>query len=66
MSLIDRLQKRRDKLQEQLDLWIVRGFRGGGRDASVDATSKETADKVSEVAGLNRAIADRMAKDKDA
>jgi hypothetical protein len=65
MSLIDRLKERRDKLQRQLDRWIARGFRGGGKTPSEDLTSKETAKKVSEVADLNRIIAERE-KDHDA
>jgi hypothetical protein len=48
MSLIDRLKERRDKLQRQLDRWIARGFRGGGKTPSEDLTAKETAKKVSE------------------
>jgi hypothetical protein len=65
MSLIDRLRERRDNLQRQLDRWIARGFRGGGKTPSDDATPKETAKKVSEVADLNRIIAERE-KDHDA
>ena len=66
MPLLARLKERRDKVQAQLDRWILRGFRGGGKDASQDATQKETADKVSEVADLNRAIAEEEAKKRDA
>ena len=70
MALMDRLKQRRDKLQQQLDRWIARGFRGGGlpSDGAVaaDPTSKETAKKVSEVADLNRIIAERETKDRDA
>ena len=65
MSLIDRLKERRDKVQGQLDRWIARGFRGGGTSAAADATPKETAGKVTEVADLNRAIAEEEAKDDD-
>ncbi len=65
MPLISRLKERREKLQAQLDRWIARGFQGGGKGASNDATPKETADKVSEIADLSRAIADREAKKKD-
>ena len=64
MALIDRLKVRRDKLQRQLDRWIARGFRGGGTTPNDDATPKETAKKVSEVADLNRIIAERE-KDRD-
>jgi hypothetical protein len=63
MTLIDRLKRRRDKIQQQLDQWIARGFRGGGKTPSGDATPKDTAKKVSEVADLNRIIAEREAKD---
>jgi hypothetical protein len=56
------LKARRDKIQAQLDLWIARGFKGGGEGASVDATRKETAQKISEVADLNRAIAEETKK----
>jgi hypothetical protein len=66
VPLIARLKERRDKVQAQLDRWIARGFRGGGEDASVDATQKETAGKVSEVADLNRAIAEQEAKKRGA
>jgi hypothetical protein len=66
MPIISRLKERRDKLQAQLDRWIARGFRGGGEGASADATSKETAEKVSEVADLSRAIAEQEAKKNDA
>jgi hypothetical protein len=52
MALIDRLKRRRDKIQQQLDRWIDRGFRGGGTIPSEDATAKGTAKKVSEVADL--------------
>jgi hypothetical protein len=45
MALIDRLKRRRDKIQQQLDRWIDRGFRGGGTIPSEDATAKETAKK---------------------
>jgi len=65
MSLVDRLRERRDKLQRQLDRWIARGFRGGGKTPSEDLAPKETAKKVSEVADLNRIIAERD-KDRDA
>jgi hypothetical protein len=63
MGLIERLKRRRDRLQQQLDQWISRGFRGGGAGPSDDATSKETAKKVSEVADLNRIIAEQKSKD---
>lgn len=66
MPLIARLKERRDKIQAQLDRWISRGFKGGGEGASTDATQKETAGKVSEVANLNRAIAEEEAKKRDA
>ena len=48
------------------DRWISRGFKGGGEGASRDPTQKETAVKVSEVADLNRAIAEEEAKKRDA
>ena len=60
MPLIARMKERRDRIQAQLDRWISRGFKGGG-DAG-DATRKETAEKVSEVAELNRAIAEQEKK----
>jgi hypothetical protein len=66
VPLLARLKERRDKIQRQLDRWIARGFRGGGEGASVDATPKETAGKVSEVADLNRAIAEQEKTDRDA
>ena len=66
MPLIARLKERRDKIQAQLDRWIARGFKGGGEGPSDDATQKETAGKVSEVADLNRAIAEQEAKKRDA
>ena len=66
MPLIARLKARRDKIQAQLDRWISRGFKGGGEGASADATQQETAGKVSEVADLNRAIAEEEAKKRDA
>ena len=66
MPLIARLKARRDKIQAQLDRWISHGFKGGGEGASADATQKETAGKVSEVADLNRAIAEEEAKERDA
>ena len=66
MPLIARLKERRDEIQAQLDRWISRGFKGGGDGPSGDATQKETAGKVSEVAGLNRAIAEQEAKKRDA
>ena len=66
VPLIARLKERRDKIQAQLDRWISRGFKGGGEGRSGDATQKETAGKVSEVAGLNRAIAEQEAKKRDA
>lgn len=62
MALIDRLKRRRDQIQHQLDKWIARGFKGGGSGSSDDATPKETAKKVSEVADLNRIIAEREKK----
>ncbi|WP_372639837.1 hypothetical protein [Hyphomicrobium sp.] len=65
MPLISRLKERREKLQAQLDRWIARGFRGGGKGTSNDATSKETADKVSEIADLSRTIAEQETKKKD-
>jgi hypothetical protein len=49
-----------------LDRWISRGFKGGGEGASGDATQEETASRVSEVADLNRAIAEHEAKKRDA
>ena len=61
MPLLARLRERRDKVQAQLDDWISRGFRGGGTGAH-NATQKETAAKVSEVAELNRAIAKAQTK----
>lgn len=64
MTLIDRLKQRRDRLQRQLDRWIARGFRGNGT-GSADATQKETARKVSDVADLNRMIAEKEAKDRN-
>jgi len=66
VPLIARLKERRDKIQAQLDRWISRGFKGGGEGASGDPTQKETAVKVSEVADLNRAIAEEEAKKRDA
>lgn len=66
MKTIERLRARRDKLQDQLNRWIARGFRGGGETAP-DATTQETADKVAEVAKLNTQIAEQKAKeDRDA
>ena len=65
VPIIARLKERRDKIQAQLDRWISRGFKGGGEGASGDATQKETAAKVSEVADLNRAIADHEATKRD-
>ena len=62
LPLIARLKERRDKIQAQLDRWISRGFKGGGEGASGDATQQETAGRVSEVADLNRAIAEEEAK----
>jgi hypothetical protein len=62
MDLIDGLKRRRAKLQQQLDRWIARGFRGGGTTPSDDATSKDTAKKVSEVADLSRSIAEQEKK----
>ena len=64
MPLLARLKEQRDKIQAQLDRWVSRGFRGGGIDAP-DATRKETARKVSEVAELNRTIAKEEAKERD-
>ncbi len=66
MPLIDRLRIRRDKVQAQLDRWIKRGFSGGGKGASDDATQQETANKVAEVAELHQQIAEEKAKDRDA
>jgi hypothetical protein len=66
VPLITRLKQRRDKIQAQLDRWISRGFKGGGEGAYADATEKETAGKVSEVADLNRAIAEEETKKRDA
>lgn len=63
MGLIERMKSRRAKIQRQLDQWITRGFRGGGSGPSGDATTKETAKKVAEVADLNRIIADQKNKD---
>src|SRR4029079_4759573 len=65
MPLLGRLRERRDTVQAKLDRWISRGFRGGGKDAP-NATAKETAERVSEVADLNRAIAKEQAKDRGA
>lgn len=65
VPLIARLKERRDKIQAQLDRWIARGFKGGREGASGDATQKETAARVSEVADLNRAIAEQEAKKRD-
>ena len=59
------MKERRDKIQGQLDRWIARGFRGGGEGTSADATQKETAGRISEVADLNRAIAEEEAKRRD-
>jgi hypothetical protein len=64
MPLLDQLKARRDQVQAQLDRWISRGFRGGGKNAP-NATAKETAGRVSEVADLNRAIAKERAKERD-
>jgi len=64
VPLLARLKERRDKIQGQLDRWIARGFRGGGEGTSADATQKETAGRISEVADLNRAIAEEEAKKK--
>jgi hypothetical protein len=66
VPLLARLKERRDKIQAQLDRWISRGFKGGGEGASGDATQKETAEKVSAVANLNRAIAEHEARKRDA
>ena len=66
MPLIKQLMARRDAIQAQLDRWIKLGFRGGGKDASKDATQQETADKVTEVSELNQKIAEQRAKDRDA
>lgn len=66
VPLIARLKERRDRIQAQLDRWISRGFKGGGEGATADATQKETAGQVSEVANLNRAIAEEEAKKRDA
>lgn len=65
MPLLARLKERRDIIQGRLDRWIARGFRGGGEGASADATQKETAGRVSEVADLSRAIAEQEAKKRD-
>jgi hypothetical protein len=65
LELIERLRRRRDRLQQQLDRWISRGFRGGGKNSSDDATPHETANKVSEVADLNRLIAEQKTKDRE-
>jgi hypothetical protein len=62
MPLIERLKERRDKIQAKLDRWIARGFKGGGEGASPDSTQAETADRVSEVADLGRAIAEEEKK----
>lgn len=66
MALIDRLRERRDRIQAQLDRWVARGFRGGGKASSDDATQKETAQKVADVAELHRIIAEQGAKNQDA
>ena len=58
-------EERRDRIQAQLDRWISRGFKGGGEGPG-EATQKETAGKVSEVADLNRAIAEQEAKKRGA
>ena len=63
VPLIARLKERRDKIQAQLDRWISHGFKGGGDGVSGDATRKETADRVSEVAQLNRTIAEEEKRD---
>ena len=65
MKFVERLKARRNKMQGQLDRWIARGFRGGGKDVP-DATRQETADKVAEVANLNARIAEEEARDRDA
>jgi hypothetical protein len=65
MPLIGRLRARRDQIQEQLDRWIKRGFRGGGTGTSHDATQQETADKVAEVADLHQQIAAEKAKNRE-
>jgi hypothetical protein len=65
LPLLKRLKERRDKIQGQLDRWISRGFKGGGEGASADATREETAGRVSEVADLNRAIAEEEAKKRE-
>ena len=65
VPLIARLKERRDRIQAQLDRWISRGFKGGGEGPG-EATQKETAGKVSEVADLNRAIAEQEAKKRGA
>lgn len=62
MPLIARLKERRAKIQAKLDRWIARGFKGGGEGASADSTGEETAGRVSEVADLNRAIAEEEKK----
>ncbi len=63
MPLLARLKERRDQVQAQLDRWISLGFRGGG-SGPANATQRETAAKVSEVAELNKAIAEEQAKDR--
>ena len=66
VPIITRLKQRRDAIQKQLDQWIGRGFRGGGTGHSDDASQKETAQKVADVADLSRTIAREEAKKSDA
>jgi hypothetical protein len=58
--VLARLKEQRDRIQAQLDRWILRGFRVD------DATREETAQTVTKVADLNRAIAEEEAKDRKA
>ena len=66
VTLIERLKQNRDRLQKQLNEWIARGFRGGGKTSSEDATREATASKVGEVADLDRQIAEQEAKEPNA
>ena len=67
MGMIDRLKRRRDRLQGQLDQWIAREFRGGrfADHHTPEHAEKETARKISDVADLNRIIAEQEAKDRN-
>lgn len=63
MRLTERLKKRRDKIQSQLDRWIARGFRDRGSAPFDETPKEETAKKVSDVANLSRIIAEREVND---